>query len=103
MESGLNYSYIKIRKDFGKQMRFCEAPTTMLDTISPDKNEQRLYCLRNPVNCETQTTKTFSEHYVNTKRIELRNQGINHAEGGWPKDVNFNDEEATTRYRRRFE
>lgn len=103
MESGLNYSYIKIRKDFGKQMRFCEAPTTMLDTISPDKNEQRLYCLRNPVNCETQTTKTFSEHYVNTKRIELRNQGINHAEGGWQKDVNFNDEEATTRYRRRFE
>lgn len=103
MESGLNYSYIKIRKDFGKQMRFCEVPTAMLDTISSDKNEQKLYCLRNPVNCETQTTNTFSEHYVNTKRIELRNQGINHAEGGWPKDVNFNDEEATTRYRRRFE
>lgn len=103
MESGLNFSYIKIRKDFGKQMRFCEVPTAMLDTISLDKNEQKLYCLRNPVNCETQTTNTFSEHYVNTKRIELRNQGINHAEGGWPKDVNFNDEEATTRYRRRFE
>lgn len=103
MESGLNYSYIKIRKDFGKQMRFCEVPTAMLDTISPDKNEQKLYCLRNPVNCETQTNNIFSEHYVNTKRIELRNQGINHAEGGWPKDVNFNDEEATTRYRRRFE
>ncbi|CAH2106363.1 unnamed protein product [Euphydryas editha] len=103
MEAGLNYSYSKIRKNFGKQTRFCEIPTAMLDTISPDKNEQKLYCLRNPVNQESQTITTLSEHYVNTKRIVHRDQSVNHAEGGWPKDVNFRDEEATTRYRRRFE
>lgn len=28
---------------------------------------------------------------------------MNHFEGGWPKDVNINDEEATKRYKRKIE
>lgn len=36
-------------------------------------------------------------------RAEFFNTGMNHFEGGWPKDVNMNDEEATKRYRRKVE
>lgn len=36
-------------------------------------------------------------------RVEYTKEGVNHAEGGWPKDVNVNDPETTQRYRRRIE
>lgn len=36
-------------------------------------------------------------------RAEYTNGGMNHTEGGWPKDVNFIDEEQTKRYRRKVE
>lgn len=103
MDSGLSYFYIKTRKDFGRQPRFCEVSEAMLDSINPDINQQRMYCLRNPVHQSMQTTITYSKNYVNTKNVVPRDQGINHAEGGWPKDINSIDEEATTRHRRRFE
>lgn len=31
------------------------------------------------------------------------NKGILHTEGGWPKDVNYQDSEQTLRYRRKLE
>ena len=40
---------------------------------------------------------------VNTPFVEAVNQGINHTEGGWPKDVSATDPEQTTRYRRKME
>ena len=40
---------------------------------------------------------------VNTPFCEAVNQGINHSEGGWPKDVSATDPEQTTRYRRKVE
>lgn len=36
-------------------------------------------------------------------RAEYMNNGMNHIEGGWPKDVNTADEEQTKRYRRKIE
>ena len=40
---------------------------------------------------------------VNTPFVELVNTGINHTEGGWPKDVTVTDPDQTTRYRRKLE
>lgn len=36
-------------------------------------------------------------------RAEYTTSGMNHIEGGWPKDINMNDPEATLRYRRKIE
>lgn len=36
-------------------------------------------------------------------RAKYTQSGANHAEGGWPKDVNILDIEATQRYRRKIE
>ncbi|XP_045771676.1 dynein axonemal intermediate chain 2-like [Maniola jurtina] len=103
MDSSLSYMYLKKRKDFGRQALFCEVNATLLDSIDPDKCEQKLYCCRNPVNRQTQTSVVLSEHYANTRKITTCNQGVEHAEGGWPKDINSNDDEATSRYRKRIE
>ncbi|CAK1596202.1 unnamed protein product [Parnassius mnemosyne] len=103
MNKKVEYVYSKPRKDFGKQPMFCEVPNHILDSISPDCLEQKLYGLRNPVHSFTQTLISLKDKIVNTTRIFRRDQGINHLEGGWSKDINVTDEEAITRYRRRIE
>ena len=36
-------------------------------------------------------------------RFETENRGMNHMEGGWPKDVNPNEVEQTIRFRKKVE
>ncbi|CAK1550175.1 unnamed protein product [Leptosia nina] len=99
----ITYSYTKRRCDFGRQPLFCEQGPEMCDTIATNPAEHKHYILRNPVHQPTQNTPRFSENYVNTIRAEYTTTGANHAEGGWPKDVNVVDPEATQRYRRKIE
>ena len=40
---------------------------------------------------------------MNTERFECENRGMNHTEGGWPKDVNPAEVEQTIRYRKKVE
>lgn len=40
---------------------------------------------------------------MNTERFESKSCGVNHVEGGWPKDVNPEEMEQTIRYRKKVE
>ncbi|KFZ55564.1 Dynein intermediate chain 2, axonemal, partial [Antrostomus carolinensis] len=40
---------------------------------------------------------------VNTERVEVKSHGLNHVEGGWPKDINPQDMEQTGRFRKKVE
>ena len=40
---------------------------------------------------------------MNTERYETENRGMNHVEGGWPKDINPAEVEQTIRYRKKVE
>jgi dynein intermediate chain 2, axonemal len=40
---------------------------------------------------------------MNTETAEYESHGVNHTEGGWPKDVNYLDPEQTVRYKRKIE
>jgi len=40
---------------------------------------------------------------VNTVRFETEHRGINHVEGGWPKDVNPLEPDQTSRFRKKTE
>jgi dynein intermediate chain 2 len=42
-------------------------------------------------------------HQLNTESFVLINRGIQHTEGGWPKDVDPTDIEHTIRYRKKVE
>lgn len=101
--ANIEYAYNKLRKNFGKQPMFCQVRAHLLDSIVPDKSEQKKYCLRNPVHKESQVSIFKQENYINTNQVTFENQGVNHAEGGWPKDIHHADEDSTTRYRRRIE
>jgi dynein intermediate chain 2 len=43
----------------------------------------------------------MSEHEVNTEQYSVTHQGMNHVEGGWPKDIDPSEMEHTTRYRKK--
>ncbi|XP_068618703.1 dynein intermediate chain 3, ciliary [Battus philenor] len=99
----ITYEYTKRRKEFGKQTLFEDYGPKMCVSIPSNPNYFKNYILRNPVHVAVQNTSTMSEHWVNSVRAEYTNTGINHIEGGWPKDINMNDPEATQRYRRKIE
>ena len=40
---------------------------------------------------------------MNTERFETDTRGINHTEGGWPKDVNHAEIEQVMRFRKKVE
>ena len=40
---------------------------------------------------------------INTERFETCVRGMNHTEGGWPKDVNPQEVEQVTRFRKKVE
>ncbi len=40
---------------------------------------------------------------MNTERAEFLSQGMNHVEGGWPKDINPSENDQTMRFRKKIE
>ncbi|XP_039764536.1 dynein intermediate chain 2, axonemal-like [Pararge aegeria] len=97
------YAYSKKRGNFGRQPQFCEQGPELCDSVAAAPREQRHYALRNPVHRPAQHAPRYSEHFANTVRAEYSTTGANHSEGGWPRDVNLLDPEATQRYRRKVE
>ncbi|XP_059047011.1 dynein intermediate chain 3, ciliary-like [Achroia grisella] len=98
----LYYEYTKLRRHYGRQHSFQDVPAQILDSIKPNICHQRDYILRNPVNREVQATLPQTQHDINTKSLLTHEQGINHTEGGWPREVHLHNEEHLMRHRRRI-
>ena len=69
----------------------------------PDDSLAANFVEKNPVDIGVQCVQEMSEHEVNTERYETEPRGLNHVEGGWPKDVNPGEVEQTIRYRKKVE
>ncbi|XP_028027091.1 dynein intermediate chain 3, ciliary-like [Bombyx mandarina] len=96
-----DYGYTKLRKNFGRQTLFQKVPAHIVDSIIPNKDEQKQYMLRNPVHRLVQSTMAQSENETNTEPVVVHEQGINHTEGGWPREVHIYNEDHVNRHRRR--
>ncbi|XP_023946165.2 dynein intermediate chain 3, ciliary [Bicyclus anynana] len=99
----ITYEYTRRRKGFGRQTLFGDHGPNLCVSIPSNPAMYKNYILRNPVHFGIQNTGTTSEHWVNSVRAEYTSSGMNHIEGGWPKDINTNDPEAMQRYRRKIE
>uniref|UniRef100_A0A4W3K2M4 Dynein, axonemal, intermediate chain 2b n=1 Tax=Callorhinchus milii TaxID=7868 RepID=A0A4W3K2M4_CALMI len=97
------YVYTKIRNEFGRQCNFSDRPAELHVDIIPDPKLSEYFINRNPCDVAVQCSKVLSEHEANTVRFQTENRGINHVEGGWPKDVNPMELEHTIRYRKKVE
>ncbi|XP_040438039.1 LOW QUALITY PROTEIN: dynein intermediate chain 2, axonemal [Falco naumanni] len=97
------YVYTRKRSEFGRPCSFSDRPAKVSVDIPPDPSMAGAFILRNPVDSSVQHTSDMSEHEVNTERVEVESRGINHVEGGWPKDINPQEVEQTIRFRKRVE
>lgn len=95
--------YQKKRAEFGRQCNFSDRSAQLIADIQPEKGLEKDYIVRNPVDIACQNTKEFSEHEVNTETVTYTTVGINHVEGGWPKDVNPEEVEQVSRFRKKAE
>nr|XP_023418649.1 dynein intermediate chain 2, axonemal isoform X3 [Cavia porcellus] len=97
------YVYLKKRSEFGKQCNFSDRPADLNIDILPNPELAAQFVERNPVDTGTQCSVSMSEHEANTERFEMESRGVNHVEGGWPKDVNPLELEQTIRFRKKVE
>ncbi|KAI3386145.1 hypothetical protein SNEBB_010015 [Seison nebaliae] len=97
------YVYTKKRKDFGRQCLFSDFGAEIHVDCAPDAALAKKFIRKTPLNQSVQVASEYSEHEVNTIRYESDTKGVNHTEGGWPKDVNPNEPEQTHRHRKKIE
>lgn len=99
----INYLYTKLRRNFGRQYIPADDGPKLLNDQKPDKSFAEKYIYKNPISRGTQFSNVMSENHANTYRIDFADHGMNHSEGGWPKEVDTTDEEAILRFRKKIE
>lgn len=102
MSSDQSFQFTKNRSEFGKQCMFSDKKILMC-SIKSNHDEFKEYILKNPVDDSTQLSRQYAATTINTETKSFEDKGINHTEGGWPKDINYMDIEQTVRYRRKLE
>ncbi|KAM3596241.1 uncharacterized protein V6R79_010830 [Siganus canaliculatus] len=95
--------YTKLRGEFGRQSLFSDRTTELVLDICPDPSLAAQFFRKSHRDQALQVCADMSEHQVNTERFESTSCGINHVEGGWPKDVNPQEMEQTIRFRKKVE
>ena len=97
------YIYSKPRSEFGKQCRFANGETQILESILPSDEFSQDYRQRNPTTTASSTVPMMSETEVNTERVVTTSTSMLHTEGGWPKDVDPTEQSDVARYRKKAE
>lgn len=99
----IDYLYTRKRAQFGRQCLFVDDGPNIVCDLRSEKALMDPYIVKNPVDKAVQLGQVMSEHVANTLRSESADRGMNHVEGGWPKELNLLDEEAVIRYRKKLE
>ena len=87
----------------GKPVQFTDVQGR-IDVEIPSNDKLWMdYIDQNPVHRSIQVQADYSAHEINTYRAEYISQGMNHFEGGWPKDINPAENDQTMRFRKKIE
>ena len=89
----------KPRKDFGKLPEL----TTHFHELTTNRVDIDVIVAPKSCGVGIDATKKYSIHSVNTIKIEYANKQILHKEGGWPREIDYLDNEQTTRYKKKIE
>ncbi|XP_050439992.1 dynein intermediate chain 3, ciliary-like [Adelges cooleyi] len=98
-----SYTYAKCRREYGRQCKFNNWGPKLLENLIPEPGLEEQWIAKNPCHRSTLIAVDMSLHDINTIRAEYAERGINHVEGGWPKDVNIDDPEQVVRFRKKAE
>uniref|UniRef100_H2M7A6 Dynein, axonemal, intermediate chain 2b n=1 Tax=Oryzias latipes TaxID=8090 RepID=H2M7A6_ORYLA len=89
---------MKRRSEFNRLRGFVDSDFKKLVDMSPDQSTSE-----QPIHKDqsVQAGQEMSEHETNTVGLEFISHGMNHVEGGWPKDIDHENMEQTIRFRKK--
>ncbi|XP_064532234.1 dynein axonemal intermediate chain 2 isoform X2 [Pseudopipra pipra] len=99
----IKFEYMRKRSDFGRPCNFSDLPAEVTVDIPPDPSLAEDFIPQDPVDFALQHAPVMALHEVNTERVQATSRGVNHVEGGWPKNVDPKNTELTSRYREEVE
>ncbi|XP_027759976.1 dynein intermediate chain 2, axonemal isoform X2 [Empidonax traillii] len=99
----IRFEYTRKRSDFGRPCNFSDLLAEVTVDIPPDPSLAQDFIPQDPVDFALQHGPVMAMHEVNTERVQVTSQGVNHVEGGWPKHVDPRNSELTSRYREEVE
>lgn len=98
----LQYTYVKERRRFGRPINFF-LRNEVLANYPPVKQERKNFLTKWTMDKSTEKRSQFSVAAVNTENAKYVSNGMCHVEGGWPKDIDTEDEEQTLRYKKKLQ
>jgi len=97
------YIYMKKRKDFGRYCNFDDVEPKINGQIDQDMTRGDMYVEQTILSVTLDNIPQFSEHSVNTARVQTKSRAMLHVEGGWPKEVDYSEAQDTLKWRKRLE
>ena len=108
--SDLSEDVVEIRATVNKRSRklrqkviFDNMRAVMNAEIMPDLALQAEYITSYPLHKTCQVSNCWSENEVNTAQVSYGVTGMNHVEGGWPKEVDLEETDQVRRYIKKIE
>uniref|UniRef100_UPI00358E7F12 dynein axonemal intermediate chain 2-like n=1 Tax=Myxine glutinosa TaxID=7769 RepID=UPI00358E7F12 len=99
----MSYASTKKRSEFGRQCMFTERASELLVDLLPDPKLAKNFVGKKFQDAATQCAPMMAEHEVNTTKRKMESRGMNHLEGGWPKDVDPLDGEQKIKFQNKVE
>lgn len=96
------YLYQKSRDVFGRQCSFNDVPATMVQMTPSATAQEKTVALGN-CHLTWDSSNKLAESGIATQPVLRSNKGMSHTEGGWPDEIDMDDEAATKRFRKRRE
>jgi len=97
------FIYMKKRKDFGRYCNFEDVEPKILGHVERNPASGDMYVEQTILNLVLDNLTEFSEHAVNTARIQTKARPMRHTEGGWPKEIDATEAQDTMKWRKRLE
>jgi dynein intermediate chain 2 len=97
------YIYMKKRKEFGRYCNFEDVEPKILGQVERHPQSSDMYVEQTILNLVVDNISEFSEHAVNTARVQTKTRPMRHTEGGWPKEIDAMEMQDTLKWRKRLE
>lgn len=97
------YIYMKKRRDFGRYCNFEDVESKILGAVERNGAAGDMYVEKTILDLVLDNIPEFSEHAVNTARVQTKSRAMTHIEGGWPKEIDATEAQDTLKWRKRLE
>lgn len=97
------YAYTRKRRDFGRHPTFSQSGPDLIVNILPNRDQADKFFTLPYSSVGVQCAPEQSEHEANTERFSAQSHGMQHKEGGWPKDIDPNEIDQRNMYQRKVE